>query len=61
MAVAGDRRRRGADRRAALGTTGYPYMVFVDAAGNVVARVSGELPIEDIQQLADVTVATATG
>lgn len=44
---------------AALGTTGYPYLVFVDAAGNVVARVSGELPIETVQQLADATVAAA--
>ena len=44
---------------AALGTTAYPYLVFVDAAGDVVARVSGELPIEAVQQLADATVAAA--
>jgi thiol-disulfide isomerase/thioredoxin len=43
----------------ALGTTGYPYMVFVDAAGDVLARYSGELPVEAIQQLADATAATA--
>jgi cytochrome c biogenesis protein CcmG/thiol:disulfide interchange protein DsbE len=43
----------------ALGTTGYPYLVFVDASGAVVARVSGELPIEAVQQLADLTVAAS--
>ena len=38
---------------AALGTTGYPYLLFVDADGNVMFRESGELPIEDVQTLAD--------
>jgi hypothetical protein len=43
----------------ALGTTGYPYMMFVGADGEVLARYSGELPIEAVQQLADATAATA--
>jgi cytochrome c biogenesis protein CcmG/thiol:disulfide interchange protein DsbE len=43
----------------ALGTTGYPSMVFIGADGTVVGRYSGELPIEAVQQLADATVATA--
>lgn len=30
----------------AYGLTGYPYMVFVDADGQVVQRASGELPME---------------
>ena len=45
---------------AALGTTGYPYLMFVDADGNLMARVSGELPIEDVQTLADAAAATVT-
>jgi thiol-disulfide isomerase/thioredoxin len=44
----------------ALGTTGYPYMVFVGADGDVLARYSGELPIEAVQQLADAAAATAS-
>ena len=32
----------------AYGLTGYPYIVFVDAQGNVTARMSGEKPIADI-------------
>jgi len=32
----------------AYGLTGYPYMVFVDAKGNVSTRFSGERPISDI-------------
>ncbi len=49
------------DAALAVGTTGYPFLVFVDAKGNLLARVSGELPIETVQQLADATAATATG
>jgi thiol-disulfide isomerase/thioredoxin len=44
---------------AAVGTTGYPYMLFVAADGTVQAHASGELPIEAIQQLADAAAATA--
>jgi thiol-disulfide isomerase/thioredoxin len=43
----------------ALGTTGYPYLVFVDGEGTVLGRYSGELPIDAVQQLADATVAAA--
>ena len=45
---------------AAVGTTGYPYMLFVAADGTVQAHVSGEQPIEVVQQLADDAAATAT-
>lgn len=44
----------------ALGTTGYPFLMFVDADGNLISRISGELPIEAVQQLADQAAATAT-
>ena len=44
----------------ALGTTGYPFLMFVDADGNLMFRVSAELPIDDVQQLADAAAATAT-
>ena len=44
---------------AAVGTTGYPYMLFVAADGRVQAHQSGELPIEVVQQLADDAAATA--
>ena len=44
---------------AALGTTGYPYLMFVDADGNLMFRISAELPIEDVQTLADQAAATA--
>jgi thiol-disulfide isomerase/thioredoxin len=44
----------------ALGTTGYPFLMFVDADGDLIYRISGEMPIEDVQQLADRTAATAT-
>jgi thiol-disulfide isomerase/thioredoxin len=41
----------------AVGTTGYPFIMVVDATGKLIFRTSGELPIEDVQQLA----AAATG
>jgi len=44
----------------ALGTPAYPYLMFVDADGNLMGRVTGERPIEEIQQFADATAATAT-
>jgi cytochrome c biogenesis protein CcmG, thiol:disulfide interchange protein DsbE len=43
----------------AYGVTGYPYITFIDADGNVVARTSGEQPIETLQALADATVDSA--
>ncbi len=48
------------DAALAVGTTGYPFLVFVDAKGNLIRRVSGELPIDVIQQFADEAAATAT-
>ena len=43
------------DRRfrlaAAYGLTGYPFMVFVDANGEVVGRVSGEVGEDDLQRV----------
>jgi cytochrome c biogenesis protein CcmG, thiol:disulfide interchange protein DsbE len=44
---------------AAVGTTAYPFLMFVDAKGQLMFRISGELPIEDVQQLADAAAATA--
>ena len=43
----------------AYGVTGYPFLTFIDADGNVVARTSGELPVEELQALVDATVATS--
>ena len=43
----------------AYGLTGYPFLTFIDADGNVVARTSGELPVEQLQALADATVEIA--
>ena len=44
----------------ALGTTGYPFIMFTDADGDLMFRISAELPIEDVQTLADQAAATAT-
>lgn len=44
---------------AAVGTTGYPFIMFVDAEGRLMFRISAELPVEDVQQLADAAAATA--
>jgi thiol-disulfide isomerase/thioredoxin len=33
---------------AAYGVGGYPFLVFIDAAGNVTSRTSGEVPVEEI-------------
>lgn len=43
----------------AYGVTAFPFLTFIDADGNVVARTSGELPVEQLQALADATVATS--
>lgn len=45
---------------ASWGLTGYPYLVFVDADGKVWQRGSGEIPLADIQRLADELVAGKT-
>lgn len=45
------------DAAFAYGLPSYPYFVVFDASGKVVARQSGELPIEDIQQIVDRAVA----
>ena len=37
----------------AYGVTGYPFITFIAADGNVLARTSGEVPIEQLQVLAD--------
>lgn len=41
----------------AYGLTAFPFLTFIDADGNVTARASGELPITELQALADATVA----
>ena len=38
---------------AAYGLSGYPFLVWVDADGDVVARTSGELAIDELEGLAD--------
>jgi thiol-disulfide isomerase/thioredoxin len=35
------------------GLTGFPYVVMLDADGNVWQRGSGEIPVEDLQRLAE--------
>ena len=39
------------------GVTGFPYFVIVDADGNVTARGSGEIPIEELDALVDEAIA----
>ena len=41
------------DASAAYGVGGYPLLVFIDAAGNVTSRTSGEVPVEDITKAAN--------
>jgi thiol-disulfide isomerase/thioredoxin len=43
----------------AYGGTSYPTMVFVDGNGDVFRRVSGEVPIDVIDQLADELVGSS--
>ncbi|MBJ7490494.1 MAG: TlpA family protein disulfide reductase [Ilumatobacteraceae bacterium] len=38
---------------AAYGVGGYPFIVFVDAMGNVTSRSSGEVPVEDLTTAAN--------
>ncbi len=49
------------DALAAYGGTSFPTLVFVDGDGTVVRRISGEYPIELIQQYADELMATSAG
>lgn len=42
----------------ALGAPGWPFIVIVGADGNVKARVSGELSLDDIQSLVDTALAS---
>ena len=46
------------DALASYGGTSFPLMVFVDGDGTVVRRISGEYPIEAIQQYADELMAS---
>jgi cytochrome c biogenesis protein CcmG, thiol:disulfide interchange protein DsbE len=39
------------------GVTGFPFFVIVDADGNVAARGSGEIPIEELDALVDEVIA----
>ena len=41
------------DASAAYGVGGYPFLTFIDAAGNVTSRTSGEVPVEDITKAAN--------
>ena len=41
----------------AYGLAGYPFLVVLDADGNVVARTSGELPAEDVVALVEAASA----
>ena len=41
------------DAAAAYGVGGYPFLVFIDAAGNVTSRTSGEVPVEKISEAAN--------
>lgn len=36
----------------AYGLSAFPYFVFVDGAGNVTGRLTGELPVEDLERIA---------
>jgi thiol-disulfide isomerase/thioredoxin len=44
-----------ADKKAAdaLGLSGYPYFVLVDAQGNVFKRLSGEIPMDELTAMID--------
>lgn len=41
----------------AMGGSGYPHIVFIDVNGNVVRRLSGEQPAEELISAANATVA----
>jgi len=36
------------DAAAAYGVSGYPYLAFIDAKGNITSRASGEIPIDEL-------------
>lgn len=44
----------------AYGLTGYPYMVFVDANGQVAGRTSGEIETADLQRIFEALAAGET-
>jgi thiol-disulfide isomerase/thioredoxin len=41
----------------AYGLANYPFLVVLDAEGNVVARTSGEVPADDVRALVDAALA----
>ena len=43
----------GTEAAIAYGASGWPFLVFIDAAGNVTSRVSGEVPVEEITAAAN--------
>ena len=45
---------------AAYGGTSYPTMVLVDGNGDVFRRISGVVPIDEIDQLVDQLVGSST-
>jgi thiol-disulfide isomerase/thioredoxin len=45
----------------ALGTSGFPFLVFVDADGTVARRFSGEMPIDDFAKEVAAIARTAEG
>jgi len=42
----------------AYGASGWPYFVIVGAGGNVKVRVSGEIPVEELQAVVDAALAS---
>ena len=44
---------------AAFGIGGFPYFVVTDASGQVVARTSGEITMDQFDQLVDLAAGTA--
>lgn len=44
----------------AIGLSSFPYFVFTDGQGKVVARRAGEIPVEEFRQLVDQIAKTAS-